>query len=87
MISVLRRQGESARAGLRPVKAAMPQSAASEARTTTSRCVSEFSAVFPVIAKVSSPVGPRVLAFSPARNRSGSTPMPTRLDRWIRCRS
>ncbi|KAG1369410.1 hypothetical protein G6F59_018711 [Rhizopus arrhizus] len=32
----------------------------------------------------SEPSRPRLCAFSPLRNCSGSTPMPTRLERWMR---
>src|SRR6185312_2881845 len=38
----------------------------------------------PVMSKLSRPVRPSDLAFSPALNCSGSTPMPTRLERWMR---
>ena len=38
----------------------------------------------PVIENSSSPVSPSDSAFSPSGNCSGSTPMPTRLERWMR---
>ena len=43
-----------------------------------------LSSVTPVIENVSSPVRPSDSAFSPSGNCSGSTPMPIRLERWIR---
>ncbi|MNT58338.1 hypothetical protein D3C72_1957660 [compost metagenome] len=38
----------------------------------------------PLMAIVSLPVRPRVLRSSPSLNCRGSTPMPTRLERWMR---
>ena len=38
----------------------------------------------PVIENSSSPVSPSDSASSPSANCSGSTPMPTRLERWMR---
>ncbi|KAG1531638.1 hypothetical protein G6F50_016589 [Rhizopus delemar] len=38
----------------------------------------------PVMAITSEPSRPRLCAFSPLRNCSGSTPMPIRLVRWMR---
>ncbi|MNN64959.1 hypothetical protein D3C81_1804330 [compost metagenome] len=38
----------------------------------------------PVMSKVSEPSRPRLNAFSPSWNCSGRTPMPTRLERWMR---
>ncbi len=43
-----------------------------------------LSASTPVIEKVSVPVRPSDSAFWPAGNCSGSTPMPIRLERWMR---
>ena len=38
----------------------------------------------PVSVNASRPVRPSDAALSPSRNWSGSTPIPTRLERWIR---
>ena len=38
----------------------------------------------PTMSNVSLPVSPRLCAFSPSLNCSGSTPMPMRLERWMR---
>ncbi len=38
----------------------------------------------PSISNISRPVSPRVAASSPGANWSGSTPMPTRFERWMR---
>ena len=46
--------------------------------------VPSLSAVTPATSKVSVPSRPSDSAFSPAGNCSGSTPMPMRLERWIR---
>ena len=46
--------------------------------------VPSLSASTPVMVKVSSPVRPRLVADSPLGYCSGSTPMPMRLERWIR---
>ena len=53
----------------------------SSARTVTS-LASPFS--IPAIENSSSPVRPSDSAESPSANWSGSTPMPTRLERWMR---
>ena len=53
--------------------------------TVTVRGVTpSLSAVMPEIEIVSSPVRPMSSAVLPAGNCSGSTPIPIRLDRWIR---
>ena len=43
-----------------------------------------LSSVIPLIAKVSSPVRPSDSAVWPSGNCNGSTPMPIRLERWMR---
>ena len=43
-----------------------------------------FSDPIPVIEKTSWPVRPSDSAFCPSAYCSGSTPMPIRLDRWMR---
>ena len=65
-------------------------------RTTASNSVSpavtftvrgvfpSLSSVTPVKENSSSPVRPRLSAVSPSGYCSGSTPMPIRLERWIR---
>ena len=44
----------------------------------------EFNSVMPETAKISSPVRPRESAETPSGNWSGRTPIPIRLERWIR---
>ncbi len=46
--------------------------------------VPSLSAVMPEIENVSSPVRPSDSAVSPSGNCSGMTPMPIRLERWMR---
>ena len=53
----------------------------SSARTVTSLASPPST---PVIENSSSPVSPSDSAFSPSANCSGSTPMPTRFERWMR---
>ena len=43
-----------------------------------------IAAAKPSIEKISSPVSPSDCALSPSGNCSGSTPIPTRLERWMR---
>ena len=63
----------------------MARNSLSSARTVTSRGVSpEFIASMPMTSNTSWPVSPSDSALWPGWNCSGSTPMPIRLDRWIR---
>jgi hypothetical protein len=53
-------------------------------RDDASRCLGDSPASIPPIANDSRPVSPSEAALSPGRNWSGSTPIPTRFERWIR---
>ncbi len=67
-----------------PARVARARAAASPAPLAAGGPPSFIAAAIPSIEKTSSPVNPSESALCPSGNCSGSTPMPTRFERWMR---